>query len=250
IAIILRLFRSRLHVAARSMNIPADNSSNANNRPFLLEESLPTKDPFKLFDVWKKQVTDVLPFEEANGVSFSTVSEDGRPSCRMVLLKSYDEDGFVFNTNYTSRKGTQLSGNPNAAMLFYWPRFHRQIRVEGVVDRLAEDAAIAHWNSRPVSSRIAGIASAQSTVIPDRQYLEHRQRELEQEVTTQGEVAAAKPPTWGALILRPRYFEFWQGQTNRLHDRICFSTERPDTDSADFVRPSDRPGWHMFRLAS
>ncbi|GMT18179.1 hypothetical protein PFISCL1PPCAC_9476, partial [Pristionchus fissidentatus] len=137
----------------------------------LREEELPTKDPFKLFDYWFREVAsrkEELTFEEINAVSVATVSADGRPSSRMVLLKSYDEVGFVFYTNYDSRKGQQLAANPNAAMLFYWPLYHRQVRVEGVIERLPTEAAEAYWNTRPISSRIGGKASAQSTVIPDR----------------------------------------------------------------------------------
>ncbi|GMS88937.1 hypothetical protein PENTCL1PPCAC_11112, partial [Pristionchus entomophagus] len=255
-SIIFRLLPSPLLVVTRTMNTPMDIASwrkaYCSDRQHLLEDSLPTRDPFKLFDLWFREVAarkDDLSYEEINAVSVSTVSAEGRPSSRMVLLKSYDDGGFTFYTNYDSRKGTQLAANPNAALLFYWPHFHRQVRVEGLVERVPQEQAIAYWNSRPISSRIGGKASAQSTVIPDREHLERRKHELEQAVASQGETAAAKPPTWGGLLLRPRYFEFWQGQSDRLHDRICFSTERPASDSAEFVRPSDRPDWHMFRLS-
>lgn len=234
------------------MDIASWRKSYNGERQSLLEAALPTTDPFKLFDVWFRELAalkDQLSFEEINAVCVSTVSADGRPSSRMVLLKSYEDGGFTFYTNYDSRKGTQLAGNPNAALLFYWPRLHRQVRVEGIVERVPDEQAVAYWNSRPVASRIGGKASAQSAVIPDRQHLERRKHELEQAVAAQGEAAASKPPSWGGLLLRPRYFEFWQGQSDRLHDRICFGTEKPVADSADYIRASERAGWHMFRLA-
>ncbi|GMR41338.1 hypothetical protein PMAYCL1PPCAC_11533, partial [Pristionchus mayeri] len=253
---IFRPLSSRLLVVSQRMNTPMDIAAwrKAYNgyQQHLLEDSLPTKDPFKLFDVWFREVAvlkDEISYEEINAVSVSTVSAEGRPSSRMVLLKSYDDKGFTFFTHYDSRKGTQMAANPNAALLFYWPRFHRQVRVEGVVERIPDEQAVAYWNSRPISSRIGGKSSAQSTVIPNREHLERRKHELEKAVASQGETAASKPPTWGGVLLRPRYFEFWQGQSDRLHDRICFSTEKPPADSADFVRASDRPDWHVFRLS-
>ncbi|KAF8359404.1 hypothetical protein PRIPAC_94399 [Pristionchus pacificus] len=233
-------------------SLPAWRKAYSGDGRLLLEDALPSRDPFKLFDFWFREMAarkDELTFEEINAVSVSTVSAEGRPSSRMVLLKSYDDAGFTFYTNYDSRKGTQLAGNPNAAMLFYWPKFHRQVRVEGVVEKVSFEQAEAYWNSRPVASRIGGKASAQSTVIPDRAHLERRKAELEQLVAEEGASAASKPKTWGGLLLRPRYFEFWQGQSDRLHDRICFSTDRPDAGSADFIHSADRPDWHMFRLA-
>ncbi|GMS81160.1 hypothetical protein PENTCL1PPCAC_3335, partial [Pristionchus entomophagus] len=218
----------------------------------LLEETLPTKDPFKLFDVWFGEVARLkgkLSFEEINAVSVSTVSAEGRPSSRMVLLKSHDETGFTFCTNYGSRKGTELAENAYAAMLFYWPQLHRQVRVEGVIEKIPENQSDDYWNARPIASRISAKASDQSTVIPDREHLTRRQQELEQAVESQGEDAAAKPVGCGGLLLRPTYFEFWQGQQNRMHDRISFSTKIPASESTDFIRSSDRPGWLMFRLA-
>ncbi|GMS85934.1 hypothetical protein PENTCL1PPCAC_8109, partial [Pristionchus entomophagus] len=244
-----------LLIVNQSMDTPMDIASwraTFGAQSHLLEETLPTKDPFKLFNVWFLEVSALkgeCSFEEMNAVSVSTVSGDGRPSSRMVLLKSFDDAGFTFCTNYDSRKGTQLAANPHAALLFYWPRLHRQVRVEGVIEKIPEEQAEAYWNARPISSRISAKASDQSSVIPNREHLTRRQQELEQKVASQGEEAASKPEKWGGLVLRPAYFEFWQGQQNRMHDRICFSTEKPATESTDFISSSDRPGWHMFRLA-
>ncbi|EGT52296.1 hypothetical protein CAEBREN_26100 [Caenorhabditis brenneri] len=154
--------------------------------PYLLEEKLPTTDPFALFDIWFRDVASQsdLTFEEINAVSLSTVGKDLRPSSRMVLLKAYTPTGFSFFTNYTSRKGHQLEENPNAAMLFYWPKVNRQ-------------------------------------------FLEDKKSELVEQAEREGHETISKPHSWGGFHLVPRYFEFWQGQSDRLHDRIVF--ER-DTD--------------------
>ncbi|CAD6185857.1 unnamed protein product [Caenorhabditis auriculariae] len=197
------------------------------SEPFLLEEKLPTRDPFVLFDLWFRDVAThrELSFEELNAVCLSTVGRDSRPSSRMVLMKAYSTKGVSFYTNYDSRKGVQLSENPNASMLFYWPKVHRQIRIEGEVEKLPMEAAVAYWNSRPLASRIGSKASKQSTTIPDRQFLEDRKAELEKLAAEQGEEAISKPESWGGFILIPRYFEFWQGQSDRLHDRIVFEKD-------------------------
>ncbi|CAL2037286.1 unnamed protein product [Caenorhabditis brenneri] len=197
--------------------------------PYLLEEKLPTTDPFALFDIWFRDVASQsdLTFEEINAVSLSTVGKDLRPSSRMVLLKAYTPTGFSFFTNYTSRKGHQLEENPNAAMLFYWPKVNRQVRVEGVVEKLPNEMAVAYWNSRPLASRIGSKASNQSEVVPNRQFLEDKKSELVEQAEREGHETISKPHSWGGFHLVPRYFEFWQGQSDRLHDRIVF--ER-DTD--------------------
>ncbi|CAI5444882.1 unnamed protein product [Caenorhabditis angaria] len=194
---------------------------------FFLEENLPTTDPFKLFDIWFKQIANIsdLSFEEINAVCVSTVGKDLRPSSRMVLLKSYTSDGFSFFTNYNSRKGQQIEENPNAAMLFHWPKTSRQIRIEGAIDKLDDDLAVKYWNSRPLPSRIGSKSSEQSETVPNRQFLENKKRELTELAEREGGQAITKPESWGGYILIPRYFEFWQGQSDRLHDRIVFERD-------------------------
>ncbi|KAF1761690.1 hypothetical protein GCK72_009946 [Caenorhabditis remanei] len=200
---------------------------NNSQEPYLLEENLPTTDPFSLFDTWFRDVASQsdLTFEEINAVSLSTVGKDLRPSSRMVLLKAYTPTGFSFFTNYTSRKGHQLEENPNAAMLFYWPKVNRQVRVEGVVEKLPDEMAVAYWNSRPLASRIGSKSSLQSEVVPNRQFLESKKAELTDLAEREGSHAITKPTAWGGFHLIPRYFEFWQGQSDRLHDRIVFERD-------------------------
>ncbi|KIH58917.1 pyridoxamine 5'-phosphate oxidase [Ancylostoma duodenale] len=192
--------------------------------PVVLEENLPTRDPHKLFDIWFKKIAEnkATTFEELNTCAFSTVGKNMRPSSRVVLLKSYSSDGYSFFTNYNSRKGKELEGNPFACMLFYWPRQHRQIRVEGKVEKLSNEAAVEYWNSRPLSSRIGSKSSEQSTVIPNRQFLIDKRKALEELAAKEGEGAITKPESWGGYILVPDYYEFWQGQSDRVHDRLEF----------------------------
>ncbi|KAK6741165.1 hypothetical protein RB195_009180 [Necator americanus] len=192
--------------------------------PEVLEENLPTRDPHKLFDVWFKKIAEIksTTFEELNTCCFSTVGKDMRPSSRIVLLKAYSAEGFSFFTNYNSRKGKQLEENPYACMLFYWANRHRQIRIEGKVEKLSQEAAVEYWNSRPLSSRIGSKSSEQSTVIPSRQFLIDKRKALQELAEKEGEAAITKPESWGGYILIPDYFEFWQGQSDRVHDRLEF----------------------------
>uniref|UniRef100_A0A0N4ZEI4 pyridoxal 5'-phosphate synthase n=1 Tax=Parastrongyloides trichosuri TaxID=131310 RepID=A0A0N4ZEI4_PARTI len=205
--------------------------------PFLLEMNLPTKNPFQLFDIWFKHIATIanLSFEEINAVSLSTCIND-RPSSRMVLLKSYDNEGFTFYTNKISRKGQELKVNPYASMLLYWPKISRQIRVEGKVVELSEKNADDYWYSRPLASRIGSKASEQGKVIESRDILENKKIELEKLAEKEGEKAITRPSTWIGYKLIPDSFEFWQGQSNRLHDRIQFTL-------------SDKKLWDMKRLS-
>ncbi|PAV67129.1 hypothetical protein WR25_05147 [Diploscapter pachys] len=206
--------------------------------PFLLEECLPSRNPFILFDHWFKNVAALsdLSFEECNAVCLSTVGKDLRPSSRTVLLKEYSKEGFSFFTNYESRKGKQLKENPQASMLFFWPKVHRQVRIEGKVIKLPAEAAVEYWMSRPLPSRIGSASSYQSEPIENREVLMKRKIELEEIAKSQGEAAITKPENWGGYILKPDYFEFWQGQSDRLHDRIVFT-------------PAEDSEWKLQRLS-
>ncbi|CAJ0599644.1 unnamed protein product [Cylicocyclus nassatus] len=207
--------------------------------PEVLEENLPTNDPHKLFDIWFKKIAEQkdTTFEELNCCAFSTVGKNNRPSSRIVLLKSYKPPGFSFFTNYDSRKGKELEANPYACMLFYWARQVRQVRIEGKVEKLPEQDAIDYWNSRPLSSRIGSKSSEQSSVIPNRQFLKDKRKALQELAEREGEKAITKPDTWGGYILIPDYYEFWQGQSDRVHDRLEFRK----TDVGN--------GWEMRRLS-
>jgi len=160
---------------------------------------------------------------DVNTMTLATVSKNGRPSTRSVLLKGVDERGFIFYTNYDSRKGRELTENPNAALTFFWPDLERQVCIAGAVTRLPRTESETYFKSRPRGSQLGAWASDQSSAIPDRAALEKRLAEMEAKFP--GEIPL--PPNWGGFVLRPERIEFWQGRLSRLHDRFCF-TRQPD----------------------
>lgn len=186
-------------------------------RAALLESRSPN-DPWTLFDRWFRARIR-LRGHDPNAVALSTADRSGRPSSRMVLLKRWDERGFVFATNYESRKGRELVARPHAALLFYWPELERQVRIEGRVSRASAAESDAIFGARPRTARIAANISPQSRVLAGRRTLEL--------AFALGEAAlrgvdVTRPAHWGALRLRPVAFEFWQGRANRLHDRLRY----------------------------
>ena len=175
-------------------------------------------DPYSLFADWFDFASNagiLLP----EAMSLSTCNLDNRPSSRMVLLKSFDENGFVFYTNYGSRKAEDLDANPNAALLFHWTTLQRQVRIEGKAVRVSKEVSAAYFNSRNRGSKIGAWASRQSQTLESRDTLKQKENYYQNKFP--GDVPA--PDFWGGYVLKPVQFEFWQGRINRLHDRIVYT---------------------------
>ena len=196
-----------------------------------LEVSDTDPDPIEQFRRWFDEALASNP-HEPNAMTLATATPGGRPSARIVLLKGFDERGFVFYTNYEGRKSEELEANPRCALLFYWGELERQVRIEGRVRRLPDEESDAYFAGRPRGSQLGAWASEQSRPVRDRGTLEQRLRELEAEYEGR---EVPRPPFWGGYRVEPETIEFWQGRGNRLHDRIVYR------------RPEDG-GWRRERL--
>lgn len=199
----------------------------------LLDKKTVCREPLEQFRVWFSEALDSKVIEP-NAMILATAGSSGAPSVRTVLLKDFSEKGFTFYTNYNSRKGRELSENPNASVLFFWPQLHRQVRIDGTVSKVDPAVSEAYFKERPRGSQIGAWVSQQSSVLDHKVTLDEKYNELEKKYMHKD---IPFPGFWGGYCLKPVSFEFWQGQPNRLHDRIFYTVE------------NETGAWNIERLA-
>jgi pyridoxamine 5'-phosphate oxidase len=202
--------------------------------------------PHQQFEIWLKEAIDArLP--EPNAMTLATVGSDLRPSTRIVLLKGFSEEGPIWYTNYESRKGQELAGNPFAALQFHWVELERVVRIEGRVEKVSQEISDAYFNSRPLDSRIGAWASPQSKTIASREFLQTQAAEYSAKFMDH----PPRPPHWGGYLLRPQRWEFWQGRKNRLHDRLVYTQGSSQDFAVSSIVDSETcsNGWLRQRLA-
>lgn len=190
------------------------------------------RDPILLFKDWFIEVEKAQLVDEVNAMNISTVGEDGFPKTRIVLLKKFSKDGFVFYTNYKSEKGLAIDKHPKVCLSFFWPAAERQVIIKGIVEKTPQEQSSNYFASRPRGSQMGAIVSPQSQPIPNREFLEEKLSELQKE-----ESELKRPEHWGGYIVKPQEMEFWQGRANRLHDRFLYTLDSKTND------------WNIVRLA-
>ncbi len=184
----------------------------------LLETNIP-EDPINLFHKWFYESEEFGGIEEVNAMTVATIGLDGFPKSRVVLLKKFNEEGFIFYTNYNSEKGKAIKNNPNVCLSFFWHSMERQVIIKGIAEKIPETISDNYFDSRPDGSKLGAVVSPQSEVIPSREFLDKKLKQLETEFEGK---EISRPKHWGGFLVRPLEVEFWQGRANRLHDRIRY----------------------------
>lgn len=199
----------------------------------LLESNIP-EDPINLFNTWFHEVEDFGGTDEVNAMTVATIGQDGFPKSRVVLLKKFNEEGFIFYTNYNSEKGKAITQNPNICLSFFWHTLERQVIIKGIAEKTANTISDNYFASRPDGSKLGAIVSNQSQIIPDRTFLENKLKQLENDYKGK---EIPRPEFWGGFLVRPISVEFWQGRPNRLHDRIRYEIQDDFSWKIDRLSP-------------
>lgn len=199
----------------------------------LWETNIP-EDPINLFNRWFHEAEDLGREEEVNAMTVSTIGLDGFPKARVVLMKQYTYEGFIFYTNYNSEKGKAIANNPNLCLSFFWHTMERQVIIKGVAEKTSENISDGYFESRPDGSKLGAIVSNQSEVIPSRNFLEDNLKQLEKDFEGK---EIKRPDFWGGFLVKPVEVEFWQGRPNRLHDRIRYKLQEDYSWKMDRLSP-------------
>jgi pyridoxamine 5'-phosphate oxidase len=199
----------------------------------LLESNIP-EDPINLFHRWFYETEEFSNIEEVNAMTVATIGLDGFPKSRVVLLKKFNEEGFIFYTNYNSEKGKAIINNPNICLSFFWHSMERQVIIKGIAEKTPNIISDNYFNSRPDGSKLGALVSSQSKIIPSREYLDNKLKKLQNKYEGK---TIPRPNFWGGFLVRPIEVEFWQGRPNRLHDRIRFQLQEDFNWKIDRLSP-------------